>query len=59
MINSMRKSYLCHEADPQIWEDIRMSGLALLTRRELDRYHDLIPDDEDLQDEWEAAMGDL
>ena len=33
-----------------------MSGFALLTRRELDRYRDLIPDDEDLQDKWEAAV---
>ena len=35
-----------------------MSGLALLTRHELDRYRDLISDDEDLQDEWEAAVDD-
>ena len=35
-----------------------MSGFALLTRRELDRYRDLIPDYEDLQDEWEAAVDD-
>ena len=35
-----------------------MAGLALLTRRELDRYRDFIPDNEDLQDEWEAAMDD-
>ena len=35
-----------------------MAGLALLTRRELDRYRELIPDDKDLQDEWEAAMDD-
>ena len=35
-----------------------MSGFVLLTRRELDQYRDLIPDDEDLQDEWEAAVDD-
>ena len=35
-----------------------MSGRALLTRHELERYRDLIPDDEDLQDEWEAAVDD-
>ena len=35
-----------------------MAGLALLTRRELDRYRDLIPNNEDLQDKWEAAMDD-
>ena len=54
----MRKLYICHEADPLVWEDIRASGFALLKRRELDRYRDLIPDDEDLQDEWDAAVGD-
>ena len=35
-----------------------MAGLALLTRCELERYRDFIPEDEDLQDEWDAAMGD-
>ena len=35
-----------------------MSCFALLTRHELDRYRDLIPDNEDLQDKWEAAMDD-
>ena len=35
-----------------------MAGLGLLTRPELDRYRELIPDDEDLQDEWEAAIED-
>ena len=35
-----------------------MAGLALLTRRELDRYHDLIPKDKDCQDKWDAAMDD-
>ena len=35
-----------------------MSGLGLLTRSELDRYHELIPDNEDLQNKWEAAIDD-
>ena len=35
-----------------------MAGLVLLTRRELKRYRDRIPEDEDRQDEWEAAMDD-
>ena len=35
-----------------------MAGLALLTRPELDRYRELIPDNEDLQDKWEAAIDD-
>ena len=54
----MKKSYLCHEADPHVWEDIQMASLALLTRCDLDRYRELIPDDEDLQGEWEAAVDD-
>ena len=35
-----------------------MAGLSLLTRRELERYCELIPKDGDRQDEWEAAMDD-
>ena len=35
-----------------------MSGFTLLTRHELDRYRDLIPDNEDLQDKWEAVVDD-
>ena len=35
-----------------------MNGLALLTRSELDLYCELIPDDEDLQDKWEAVIDD-
>ncbi len=52
----MSKLYICHEADPHVWEDIRMSGLALLTSCELDRYRDLVPDYEDLQDKWDAVV---
>ena len=54
----MSKSYECHEAEPHVWEDIRSSGLALLTERELRRYRKFIPDDEDLQREWDAAVED-
>ena len=35
-----------------------MARWALLLHHELQRYRDLIPEDEDLQDKWEAAMGD-
>ena len=54
----MSKSYECHECDPHDWEGIRESGEALLATSELGRYRDLIPDDEDLQCEWEAAVND-
>ena len=52
MIDCVEKLYLCHEADPHLWEGIQMAGLALLMRPELDWYRELIPDNEDLQDKW-------
>ena len=58
MIDCVKKSYLCHEADPHVWGGIRLAGQGLLTRSELDRYRELVPDNEDLQDEWEAAIDD-
>ena len=54
----MRKSYCCHEADPDSWGGIQNACLRLLTRRKLDRYLELIPDDEDRQEEWEAVIDD-
>ena len=54
----MRKSYLCHEADPHVWEGIQISGKCLLTRSELDRYRELMPDQEDCQDEWFGVIDD-
>ena len=35
-----------------------MAGLDLLTRSELDRYRELIPDDKDCQEKWKAAIDD-
>ena len=58
MIDSVWKSYDCHCADPHVWEGIRDSGLELLSKRELELYRDLIPEDEDLQREWDAAVCD-
>ena len=54
----MRKLYIFHMADPLVWEDIRLSGSALLPKLELAWYRDLIPDNEDLQGEWHAAVDD-
>ena len=54
----MAKLYFCHETDPHVWVCIWMAGWALLSRHELQRYRDLVPKDEDRQDEWEAAMDD-
>ena len=54
----MVKLYLCHKTDLHVWEGIWMAGWALLSCHELQRYRDLIPKDEDRQDECEAAMDD-
>ena len=52
----MVKSYLCHKTDPHVWEGIWMAGWALLSLHALQRYRDLIPEDKDRQDKWDAAM---
>ena len=54
----MVKSYLSNEAKPDVWRQVQLSGLELLTCHELERYRELIPDEEDCQDEWDAAVGD-
>ena len=52
----MRKSYCCHEADPDLWGVIQIACLRLLTCPELERYRRVMPYDEDRQDEWEAVI---
>ena len=58
VIDVVAKSHECHEADPHGWNGIRDAGKQLLTARELRRYKRLIPEDADLQRDWEAAVGD-
>ena len=52
----MRKLYCCHEADPDLWGGIQIACLRLLMRHKLDLYCNLMPDDEDCQDKWEAVI---
>ena len=54
----MTKLYVCYKTNPRVWGGIQMAGLALLTRCELERYRDFIPEDKDLQEECDVAMGD-
>ena len=54
----MQKSYLCHEAELDLWGGIRIDGLRRLEQSELDRYCELMPDNEDRQGEWEAVISD-
>jgi hypothetical protein len=58
VIDCVRKSYLCYEADPVHWGGIQVAGLRLLKESELELYRELMPEDEDRQDEWEAAIKD-
>ncbi len=58
MIDAVARSYECHEGDPHCWNGIRDDGRQLLSARELRRYRKLIPEDEDLQRDWEAAVND-
>jgi hypothetical protein len=50
VIDCVMKLYLCHKANPEVWGQVQFGGLELLTSRELERYRELIPDDEDCQD---------
>ena len=54
----MKKSCVCHEADPDHWGGIRVAGLRLLKDSELELYRELMPKDEDRQGEWKAAIED-
>ena len=58
VIDCVKKSYICHEADPDHWGGIQVAGLRLLKQSKLDRYRELMPGDEELQDEWFAAIED-
>ena len=58
VIDCVKKSYICHEADPDHWGGIQVAGLRLLKQSELDRYRELMPEDDGRQDEWEAAIKD-
>ena len=40
MIECVVKSYLCHETNPDIWGQVQLAGLELLTRRELEWYRE-------------------
>ena len=56
MIDCVVKAYLCHETKPDVWRQVQLAGLELLTRRELEWYREIIPDKEDCQDKWDGAL---
>jgi hypothetical protein len=52
----VKKPNKCVETDPNAWRAVNDWGLQLLLLPDLARYGRLLPMEEDLQDEWEAAM---
>ncbi len=52
----MKKPNKCVETDPNAWRAVNDWGLQLLLLPNLARYRHLLPMEEDLQDEWEAAV---
>ncbi len=56
IVDCIRKSYTCYQADPPGWEYVREIRLSLLLLDDLERYRIIFPDEEDLQDEWEAVV---
>ena len=54
----MVTAYLCHRTKPNVWGQVQLAGLELLTRRGLEWYSEFISNEEDCQDECVAAVGD-
>ncbi len=52
----MKKLNKCFEMVPDNWRAVNDWGLQLLLLPDLVRYRRLLPMEEDLQDEWEAAV---
>ena len=42
--------------DPDEWRDLNENGLQLLSHLDLKHYRNKFPGEENLQDEWEAAV---
>jgi hypothetical protein len=52
----MKKSNKCFETDPDNWRAVHDWGLQLPSLPDLASYRHFLPMEEDLQDEWEAAV---
>ena len=57
MIDCVVKSYTSYELNPIEWTSIREASLEILTPNGLESYQKLPGDEEDLQIQWEAAVG--
>jgi hypothetical protein len=56
VIDCVVKSNKCFETDPDNWREVNGVGLKLLSHHDLKRYRNKFPKEENLQDEWEAAV---
>lgn len=52
----MLKSYKCLHSNLDAWRTVHGYGLQLLPKRDLKRYRRKFPDEDGLQDKWEAAV---
>ncbi len=51
-----KKLNKCFETDPDAWRAVNECGLQLLSLPNLARYRRFLPMEEDLHNEWEAAV---
>ena len=58
MIDCVVKVCLFQETKLDVWGQVQLAGLELLTRCGLERYSEFIPDKEDCQDKCVAAVDD-
>ena len=56
VIDCIVKLNKCFEKDPDNWRDVNEAGLQLLLLLDLKHYRNKFPGEENLQDEWEAAV---
>ena len=56
VIDCVVKSNKCFETDPDAWRDANEDGLQLLLLLDLKCYRNKFPNEENLQDTWEAAV---
>ena len=56
VIECMQKSYMCFEANPDVWRNINYDRLTLLAEKDLERYQEKFPNEEGIQEEWSAVI---
>ena len=57
-IDFVVKSNICFKTDPDAWRSLNEDGRQLLDPDELVIHRKLLPEDKDLQDEWNVAVRD-